>query len=296
VSRDGASLEFGGGFYHYGYSLARDAQRSRPGVTVWHLFRNAEGSEDQHLLTLETPAGERVTAAALAQRVGRGYDRQIVAAGSDEDARERLHQAKIQLFLRLHRVPDARRACAGMLAAMPDNWWARLVTALLTAEQHSPAEAERAYRAWVLGKPDFFRYLDLAYYHQLRGEPRKAALAVSAASRHDPNLEWGHGGNAEYRGYTAAMYSFQSGEFGAARALCDRLLPVTINGDFAKPALRALRAAAERGVNGEKPGALAWSEEIPLFDPFERVDIDRLLGRRLPGRPPRSEKTPPLLD
>jgi hypothetical protein len=107
---------------------------------------------------------------------------------------------------------------------------------------------------------------------------------VAAAAKYDANVAWGHGGNAEYRGYTVAMDAFRSGEFAAARDLCDTLLPVTINGDFAKPALRALRDAAERGMKGEEPAVPAWSEEIPRFDPFEGIDIDRLLGRRLPGR------------
>ena len=72
------------------------------------------------------------------------------------------------------------------------------------------------------------------------------------ATEYDANTTWGDGGNSEYRGYSAALYAFKNGEYDAAIKLCDKLLPVKINGDFAKRYLRDLKAASEKMAKGEK--------------------------------------------
>ena len=71
--------------------------------------------------------------------------------------------------------------------------------------------------------------MDLAYFHQLLGNPGKAAAAMRQSTSYTGNIPWGHGGNAEHRGYTAAMYAYQSGEYETVVQLCDHLLSVKIN-------------------------------------------------------------------
>ena len=206
------------------------------------------------------------------------YDAQIAAKASDPEQCEGVFQNKIQLLLRFDKVTDARKTCQTMLTTLPDYWWGYLINALILTQTQSAAQGEQFLRRWVERQPNFFSYLDLAYYYQLEQQPQRAAEAMIAATAYDANVDWGHDGNAEYRGYTAAMYALKSGQYPAAIRLCDKLLTVTVNRGYAKSALQALREAATRRAAGQ-PAALRWDEDMERFDPFRKIDLEKLLQR-----------------
>ena len=55
-----ASVEFGGGFHHFGYSLALDSEASSPATNVWHLSMYSEGRRaKRHLTTFHTDANRQ---------------------------------------------------------------------------------------------------------------------------------------------------------------------------------------------------------------------------------------------
>jgi hypothetical protein len=281
VRPDGAYVEFGGGFYHFGYALRR-AEEGALSLTgsstnVWQLFFLSEGSSDKLLYTVRLPATNRLETTALLRQVGEGYDALIAASSDDE--RVGLYQGKIQMFLRCDRVMEARAVCRDMLRQMPDEWWAVLVVALVNVSEKRE-EPGLTMHKWVLQNPNFFSYLDLAYYYQLQGQPKEAAAAMIKATEYDANVGWGHGGNAEHRGYAAAMDAFRAGEYAATIKLCDHLLPITINGDYAKAGLRDLKTAASRRSRGEE-ATVSWNSAIAVFDAFEHVDIEELLQRKV---------------
>jgi tetratricopeptide (TPR) repeat protein len=285
INAQGAYCELGGGFYHYGYKLDKDAVKSTPQVNVWRLWLQREEQDDELLHTLSLPRTQGYTESVLLRQVGAGYDRQIRAAlrspapdTEGEGRFQQLSQTKIKFLLRMGRADLARQACARMLAQQPDDWWAQLVNTWIRASQmRSPQQAEKPLRQWVARHSNFFSYLDLAYYYQLQKQPKEAARAMMSATKYNANVPWGHGGNAEYRGYTAAMYAFQNGQFVAAIALCTQLLKVTINGDYAKPGLRALRSAAQEKARGRRV-TLVWDRDMGVFDPFEGVDLRGLIA------------------
>jgi hypothetical protein len=90
-----------------------------------------------------------------------------------------------------------------------------------------------------------------------------------------PTRRGGHGGNAEFRGYNATMYAFRSKQYEAAIKLSDKLLGVTIDGNYAREDLLKLKEAAMKSMAGEEV-TLEWARGIAVFDPFEDVDIDKL--------------------
>ena len=279
VSTNYAHVEMGGGFHHFGYHLALDQDASTTGTNVWQLYMYSEGSEDQRLRTFPVDSTRRFLPDQLLSRVVAGLDKQILRKPDDASA----HQSKIQTYLRFDRVDQAREACRSMLQSMPDAWWPVLVNALILTEEESRDQAEETLSVWVQKDENFFRYMDLAYFFQLTGKPDKAADAMRQSTGYTGNTPWGHGGNAEHRGYTAAMFAYQSGEYDAVVQLCDHLLKITVNGDYAKAGLRELREAA---VTAKKKPAhapsLTWAEGIGPFDPFEDVDIEKLLQRPVP--------------
>ena len=283
IFQKGAAIEMGGGFHHHGYRLVFDESATDSLTNVWQLYLYSEGSKDEPLFTLRLANTEELSADELLNQALCGYEEHLAVRPNDLSA----HKARIQLYLQYNRISQARRACRDLLRALPDDWWANLVNALVIAEEESSAEGERHIQGWVNSKPNFFRYTDLAYYYQLSEEPKKAAEAMLKATQHNANTTWGHGGNSEFRGYTAAMYAFESGEYHAVVKLCEKLIPVTINGDYAKRGLRNLRAAANAALRGE-PREVVWDDTIAPFDPFEEVDIQALLRRKV-ERPTQEE-------
>jgi predicted Zn-dependent protease len=187
VSPDQARIEMNGGFYHYGYLLTHDDQASTADTNVWHLFLYREDADDRLLVTLRILKTEAMSATSLFEIVLPGYDEQIAAHPDSLEA----HQGKIQFLLHFDRVDEARAAVKELLHAMPDNWWANLVNALAVAETQSPERAEQSLLGWVKQEPNFFKYLDLAYYYQLQQRPQKAARAMLEATQYDANTTWG---------------------------------------------------------------------------------------------------------
>lgn len=279
VSTNYAHVEMGGGFHHFGYRLALDSGASSPGTNVWQLHMYSEGSQDRHLKALHVGVNRRFPPDELLARVIAGFDKQIDSKPDDE----RAHQGKIQAYLRFDQVRQAREACRSMLKAMPNDWWPVLVNALILAEEDSPDKAEKTISQWVEKDKNFFRFMDLAYFHQLTGSAGKAADAMRQSTGYSGNTPWGHGGNAEHRGYTAAMFAYQTGEYDTVVQLCDHLLGVKINGDYAKAGLRELREAAVKAKQSpDNTPPVKLAEGIGPFDPFEEVDIERLLQRPVP--------------
>lgn len=276
---NGASLIFGGGFYHFGYRLEPDPARSRPGANAWRLSLAREGSDDKPLWRFELPATNAYPADDLVDRTIASFDEMIRHTPDNEGA----HRGKIGVYLRMGRVEAARAACDDFLRVAPENWWANLVYALRLAQTESPEAGERHIRGWVERKPNFHRPLDLALYHQLRGDTKDVGRALLAAVPHDPReLEW-HGSTVYFRVYPAAMQAFAAGEYEAALRLCDRMLEDDVCTPYYRDAFRDLRGAAERRLAGE-PATVTWDERLPQFDPFEGIDVEMLVGGPLAGR------------
>lgn len=277
IEPDAGWVGMGGGFHHYGYRLNRDLAASKGEVNTWVMSFESEDSPDKVLETFTLPKSQKLTTEEFVQRIVEGHEILIQRAPKNEMLRREF----IQTWLQFDRVPEARQECAGILKALPDEWWTVLTNALLLANTQSFEEGEKLIKSWAGRQENFFHYLDLAYFYHLTSHPREAAAALMKATEFDANTAWGEDGNAEYRGYTAAMYAFRAGDYQAAAKLCDHLLKVTINGKFAKVGLEALKSASEAGLGG-KASAVTWDRDIRVFDPFEKVDIAKLVGHPVP--------------
>lgn len=276
IDSTSAHIEMGGGFHHFGYSLSLDPAASNATTNVWNLQMYSESSGRSNLTTVSLPKDKRLTPDEIMTLVAEGYNAQIAATPE----KRRAYQEKIQMYLRFNRTAVARKTCRAMLEEMADDWWAMLVNSLLDASLGADGKAEQSIIDWVNKDRNYFRYLDLACFYQLTDQPARACDAIEQAVAFDANTEWGHGGNSEYRGYTAAMYAYESGNYAQCEQLCEKLLDVTINGNFAKRGLKALRRAAQNARRGDIAD-VEWDDAILPFDPFESIDIEKLLGRKV---------------
>jgi hypothetical protein len=148
-----------------------------------------------------------------------------------------------------------------------------LTLALLDASHGNYPEGTRKLEAWVESKPSYSRYLYLAYFYQAMEKPKEAAAAMEKATGYPIIDLEDDQSNTECRGYSAAMYAFKNQKYGTVVKLCDVLLPVKENGNYAKSALQSLRDAALAAQSG---GATAFVPDpnVLLFNPYDKVPLD----------------------
>lgn len=268
-----AHVEFGGGFYHYGYRILKDELASSSQTNVWELFLCREGQPETRLHRFALGSRDRVSLAQFTSNSIAEYDQRLLKSPRELA----LHKAKISLLLQ-YKPEDVRAACMDAIKAMPDHWWPRLTLALVDTGKGKSSVATRELSEFTQSKPSYSRYLYLAYFYQLTGKPLEAAQAIQkAVSFPVVDLEDDEN-NTECRGYSAGVYAFRSGEYDTVIKLCDALLPIKENGNYAKPALLDLKSAAETAIKGSRVD-FTPSEAVLRFDPYERIDVQKLLSK-----------------
>jgi tetratricopeptide (TPR) repeat protein len=283
---DGATVHMGDGNCWCEYSLRLDPHASASGTNVYQLYLYGDGPAPRHLSTIRLPAGASFPPDTMLQIVMAGFDADLQKNPADETA----YRGRVQAYLQLNHVPEARLAFHQMFKALPDNWWAALGNALLVTEEQSPEHGTHAMVQWVNGHEDFFSYLNLAYFYHLTNRPREAAAAIIKSMDFDANASRGSAEDSKWRGYTAAMCAYRAGDYQASLQLCDYLRAMAMGEDYAKQGLRNLKAASENALKGQVE-SVPWDDKIVPFDPYERLDIEKLLGRKVP-RPTRKQPTP----
>jgi hypothetical protein len=268
-----AHVEFGGGFYHYGYRVQLDQEASSPQGNIWELYLCREGQAERLLHRFALPPTACVAPSAFTSNSVAEYDRRLSKSPTDLA----LHKAKISLLLQYN--PDqARLACLDAVKALPQHWWPRLTMALLDTGKRNPSGAAQELVKFVEAKPSYSRYLYLAYSYQMTEKPKDAALAIEKAISF-PIVDLDDDeNNTECRGYSAGVYAFRSREYSTVVKLCNALLPIKENGNYAKAALRELKSAAEAAMAGSDP-EFTPSEAVLGFNPYERIDVRALLSK-----------------
>jgi len=281
IGQNEACVIMGGGFHHWGYVLSLDKQASSALTNIWQLHMRSEGRpNDRHLWTFCTETTRQFTADEMLSAVIARYDTRIQSKLC-EDEWKNIWEGKINTYLLFDRVVEARAACREMLALVPKEWnqWLTLTVALIMAEEESFERAEQMMVQWVKADEKFESYLDLAYFYQLSNKPSKAAEAIRQATKYNANRP---DVNADHRGYSAAMYAYTSGEYDTVIQLCNHVMPVRINGDYAKTSLSKLRQAALEAKQYGQARPITFNKGMCPFDPYENVDIVHLLQRPVP--------------
>jgi len=268
-----AHVEFGGGFYHYGYRIQLDEAGSTAQTNVWELYLCREGQPEKLLHRLALAPSSRVGLAEFTRSSIASYNQRLAKTPRDLG----LHKSKISLLLQ-YKPDEVRAACSDAAKAMPDHWWPRLTLALVDAGNGSYAEANRELVRFAERKPSYSRYLYLAYFYQLTRKPQEAAQAIERAIAL-PVLDLDDDeNNTECRGYSAGVYAFRSGNYTTVVKLCNVLLPIKENGNYAKAAFQDLKAAAESAIAGSKVD-FTPNDAVMGFNPYERVDIQRFFPK-----------------
>jgi tetratricopeptide (TPR) repeat protein len=267
-----AHVEFGGGFYHYGYNLQLAENTPNANTNSWELYFCSEGSPDQLLTHFALSPDACIPVATFVSNTLSEFSRRLAADPTSLDA----HKGRIRFLLEYDRA-QVRQACLDAIKALPEHWWPRLALALWESGRGRFAEASKAFNEFAAGKPSYSRYIYLAWFYQTMKRSDEAAAAVEKAVQY-PIVDLDDDeNNTECRGYSVGVFAYQSGKYGTVIKLCDVLLPIRENGDYAKSALTGLRKAAAAALNG-KPENFRPDERILGFNPYRQMELDALLG------------------
>jgi hypothetical protein len=272
ITETNAAIGIGGGFYHYGYSLER-LTNSVPNSNAWKLTLLREGSVPKLVSTFFTAVTETIPVSNFVANALLEYDR-LSKNTKDEDDVRWLEQNRVAFLLQFDPA-KVRDACIRASRDYPKRWWPRLTLAIVDSADGKEDQAAHEFASWVESNPSYSRYIYLAYYYEVMGKPDAAAQAMEKAVKY-PIIDLDDDdSNTECRGYSAGVYAFRSGKYGTVIKLCDVLLPVQVNGNYAKGALRDLRQAAAEAQSGALP-TFGPSQQVPTFNPYEYVSIEAL--------------------
>jgi len=280
ITASNAVVGTGGGFIDfYGYNLERDLTQSARGSNFWRLFFTGRGVTSSPLYAFSTSTSEVVNARDFIEETLAEYQRQAALKQEDIYAL-RVQQHRINFLLQVDRR-RVREACVMATQDLPSHWWPRLALAIVDASHGKNPEAELELTRWVESNPSYSRYMCLAYFYQVMQKPEQAAAAIEKAITY-PIVDLPDDmTNTECRGYSAGVYAFGARKYSTVVKLCDALLPVRENGDYAKAALKDLKAKALAAQAGEQV-SFEPSDQVLGFNPYEEVDLGALRSSPTP--------------
>lgn len=272
ITETNAHIMMGGGFHHYGYSLQRQPSSS---VTsnVWALTFYSEGADPKVISTFSTACSETVPVARFVADALAEYD--LLSKSKQDEIYALWAQEHRIAFLLQFDSTKVREGCLKAIQDLPNHWWPRLTLAFVDSAKGHEAQAAGELTRWVEAKPSYSRYLILAYYFEEMKKSEQATAAIEMAIK-CPIIDLPDDmNNTECRGYSAGVYAFQAAQYATVIRLCDVLLPVKENGNYAKAALSDLRRSAVTAQSGTAP-AFEPDERILRFNPYEYVSLNAL--------------------
>lgn len=218
IDADHASVEMGGGFYHFGYRLDLDRASSTPGTNVWQLYLYREGSKaDQHLMTLDLVSTQQVSAAEVERMVAAGFDSSLRRG-------EPAYRSKVMLKLRFGKTSEAAEVCREWLQHKPNSWLPHFTYAHVRSRLGEVEPASKELTEWVQSHKNFAHCIYLALFEFREGRTNQALLGVRLALQ-QPFIEpEGTDGNKFYLGQNGALIAYLNGDYDLALALCDKML------------------------------------------------------------------------
>jgi hypothetical protein len=257
-----ASVEFGGGFYHFGYALERNEAASTPATNVWELSLAREESPEIPLMTLRLASSQHYTAADLEKLVGASFNQTI------ENGKVGAYRSKIMLQLKFGQISEAAATCADWIKAEPDSWLPRFTCVHIQCRLGNTNSASE-FSDWIHLHKDFPNCICLALFYYREGWTNQAVDAVRLALA-QPLTESDSTASKFYLGENGALIAFSAADYDLCQSVCDKMLA---DSDqqlwWRRKALRTRSAAVF--MKGDKSAAIELmkqAENANAPDPF----------------------------
>jgi tetratricopeptide (TPR) repeat protein len=248
ISPDYASVEFGGGFYHFGYYLKRDTDASTIATNVWHLFLAREEQPLKPLTTFNLAASQHYTAADLEKLVGATFDESITSGKLGA------YRSKVMLQLKFGQTSEAADTCREWIKAQPNSWLPRFTFAHVQCRLGQTNSAAVEFADWVQAHKDFSDCICLALFYYREGWTNQAVEAVRLALA-QPLTEEDDTASKFYLAENGALIAFAGGDYDLAQSMCDKMLADSEKEKWwRREAFRTKAAAAF--MKGDQPAAI----------------------------------------
>lgn len=277
LSADAAHIEYGGGFYHFGYDLSRDdAAAVKPGEKAWVLSLARENQPDRVLERFAIPSRNRLTEQQFVDRMLAELNRRI-AANSDAGSigpPEWYASAQRVNFAVQHHVVDRILRAIHDSAKQNRHDWRDTLYAYLIDHQSDPAGADAALDKWAASDGDFSAWLLAAYGFDEAGDRDAAAAAVMMACKSPADDPTWLPTIARYRGLAMCDRLYREQEYAAAEKLCDTLLASSASQNYLSAEIQRIRHFCAASAASARLPPIA--NEV-RFDPFAGVQLAPLL-------------------
>ncbi|MCH7872687.1 MAG: hypothetical protein IID33_13405 [Planctomycetes bacterium] len=287
VTPEGAWVEFGGGFYHFGYSMELESPPTESdSATTWILNFYSQRSQTRELgrfaLTPDDSLTEEQfvdrTMAELDRRIAGGHDSRI---GGDDDAFASVQRCKFAI--KHKQIPRLQRAIRDTARQNPDAW-RDVLFAYVIDFPTDPEGAAARLRQWADSKDDFSAWLMAAYAFDKVGELDAAEEAVQRACKFPANDPPWASMHARARAYSMCSRLYLAGRYESCVALCENLLEYNGGGDYMADSIRAIRDACHSARTTSKPASSTVVETDTAydFDPFAGIEISLMRATGTP--------------
>jgi hypothetical protein len=270
IAADGAHVEFGGGFHHFGYELSRDSAADNDGRNGWTLHFYSEDSPSRSLMTFSLNKTDHVELKQFIRGAMAEFNRRAaLPRDSDRSVNQRLI-----FLLKFNEVDLARESIRECAVANPHDWADQLLVYIIDAKTVQTASARLD--AWAQRQGDFSAWLLATYAYCIAGDYDSAERSVNLAlTKPVDDPEW-LSSNARYRGATVCLQLLKARRYPACANLCDALLSYDCE-DYLVPQITAIRDLARHASESDPPPAPPGLEEGTVFDPFKGIDLSRLV-------------------
>lgn len=263
ISPDGCRIEMGGGFYHFGYFLARDETTSTAEKNAWMLSFYVEGGSEP-LTTVTLGVEQRLSDEEFVRLASTGFDEEIAS----DPHNIRPYEEQFYFLLKFDQRGRARQLCEDAAKAIPEHWWPRLTMALMDSSGTTTAEAaSERFQNWVDANPSLSHYVYLSYFYDAIGNGAAACEATSNTSKqpftngeHDINNCW-------FLTYTATIIAFKHGRYETVIEVTGKILRAGKSRNYVYFDFLGMKAAAHSLLgNHEKAMALLENADPPKPD------------------------------
>jgi len=255
VNPRGADIEFGGGFYHFGYSLKGDGRRSTRAKKVWNLYLYREDRAPILLTSVTLKPAAQVTAGELPGLIEGGFDRQISAG------KAYAYCEKVAFQLRTGRIAVAEETCRQWIQAKPESWQARLALTHVRCRANDSETAATDLVGWVKAHQNFAYWSYVALF-ALREQKVPMALDAVRAALKQPFIEPpGTEGNRYYLGTSDAVVAFGNGDYDLCLAMCEKMLEATPQEAWWRRSTLRVKAGA-LAMKGDAVAAQSSMEDV----------------------------------
>jgi hypothetical protein len=278
IKGDSASVEFGGGFHHFGYTLERDSSaHTAPGQTAWVLTFY---SEDNGTRVVDRPtiaASDVLTEAQFVKRTLDELDRRIAAAhdtrvGGSDDAFATVQRCKFAI--RHHEIERLKRDIRASAIRDAHDWRDVLLAYMIDRPTDSAGATSRL-NQWARSFNDFSTWLLAAYAFDAGNDPVAAENAVKTACKFPADDPAWLSNNARYRGLAMCRRLYNAGRYATCVTLCDSLLKYSESQAYLGAEITTVRDAC-RNVQPLTAARLPEVDKGYLFDPFGGIDLTAL--------------------